>query len=160
MKKNILVAFYSHSGNTEHIANMIAQLTEATLYKIDPMEKYPTDYNAVVSQAKKEIQAGYLPHLMNPLNDLKAFDIIFVGTPNWWSTIAPPVATFLTENKLAGKQVIPFCTHGGGGLSKIKKEIEKLCPNSKVLSSFDIYGSGGTSAKQKLADWLKEFESK
>lgn len=94
------------------------------------MEKYPTHYNAVVKQAKKEIQASYLPPLKNPLSDVQTYEVIFIGTPNWWSTIAPPVSTFLTENKLADKQIIPFCTHGGGGLAKIEKKLKRY---AKIL---------------------------
>ena len=73
---------------------------------------------------------------------------------NWWNTIAPPVATFLSEYDLAGKTIVPFCTHGGGGLGNIGKDIAKLCPQSTVLSSLEIYGSGGVGAQASVRAWL------
>ena len=66
---------------------------------------YPNSYNAVVDQAKKEIQAGYKPALQSTLDRIESYDTIFVGSPNWWSTIAPPVATFLSEYDLSGKTI-------------------------------------------------------
>lgn len=94
--------------------------------------------------------------LKNKIADLESYDTVFVGTPNWWSTIAPPIAAFLTENNLSGKTIVPFCTHGGGGLAKIAKDITKLCPNSTVLSSFDVYGRGSASVQADVASWLNK----
>ena len=64
----------------------------------------------MVDQGKKEIAAGVRPALKNPVGDLSQYDVIFVGSPCWWATIAPPVATFLTSCDFAGKTVIPFRT--------------------------------------------------
>ncbi len=127
-----------------------------TLYEIQPETPYPTNYNAVVEQAKKEIRAGYLPALKNKITDFEAYDTVFVGTPNWWSTVAPPIATFLTENNTAGKTVVPFCTHGGGGLAEIVKNITKLCPDSTVLSGFAAYG-GGAGTQAEIESWLHKI---
>jgi hypothetical protein len=79
---------------------------------------------------------------------------VFIGSPNWWDTIAPPVATFLSEYDLSGKTIVPFCTHGGGGLGRIGRDIARLCSQSTVLSSFEIYGSGGGSAQARVSAWL------
>ena len=87
---------------------------------------YPGSYNTIVEQAKKEIQAGYRPVLKTGINYIKNYDMIFVGTPNWWSTIAPPIATFLENYNLTGKTVVPFCTHGRGGFGHIESDIATL----------------------------------
>jgi flavodoxin len=86
-----------------------------------------------------------------------SYDTIFVGSPNWWSTIAPPIAAFLSEYDLSGKAVFPFCTHGGGGIGKVAKDIAKLCSLPIVPNSFEIYGSGGADAQAKLSSWLREI---
>jgi flavodoxin len=111
----------------------------------------------VVEQAKKEIRAGYKPALQSTLDHIESYNTIFVGSPNWWSTIAPPVATFLSEYDLSGKTIVPFCTHGGGGLGRVERDIAKLCPQSTVLSSFEIYGSGTGNAQAKVAAWLHKI---
>ena len=157
MSNNILIAYYTYSGNTQKIARLILEKTGGELFNIQPKTTYPDSYNIVVEQAKKEIKAGFKPELVSNIDLPETFDTIFVGSPNWWSTIAPPVATFLTENDFSSKTIIPFCTHGGGGLGRIESDINKLCPNSKVLSSFEIYGSGGSSAQSLLVSWLHKL---
>jgi flavodoxin len=118
MAGHVLVAYFSRSGNTRRIANLIQRQVGGTLYEIQPEEPYPDSYHAAVDQAKVEIQAGYKPALRSRLDDTESYDTVFVGSPNWWDTIAPPVATFLSENDLSGKTIVPFCTHGGGGLGR------------------------------------------
>jgi flavodoxin len=153
-----LIVYYSRSGNTRRIANLIHQQVGGTLHEIQPEEPYPGSYNATVDQAKKEIQAGYKPALRSTLDDIESYDTVFVGSPNWWDTIAPPVATFLSEYDLSGKTIVPFCTHGGGGLGRIGQDIAKQSPQSTVLSSFEIYGSGGGNAQVKVSAWLRDIK--
>ena len=155
MNEQILIAYYSHFANTQKIANLIQAEVGGTLHQIQPQQAYPRAYNAVVEQAKKEIQAGFHPMLASNVDNMAAYEIIFVGTPNWWSTIAPPVATFLSAYDLSGKTIAPFCTHGGGGLGRIEKDIAKLCPQSTVLSCLEISGSDAGSAQAKISTWLR-----
>ena len=152
----ILIVYYSHSGNTRKIANLIHQEVGGTIHEIQPEVPYPNSYNAVVDQAEKEMQAGYKPALQSTLDHIESYDTIFVGSPNWWSTIAPPVATFLSEYDLSRKTIAPFCTHGGGGLGRVGEDIAKLCPHSTVLSSFEVYGSGGVDAQARVSAWLRK----
>lgn len=158
MNKKILVVYYSHSGNTRKLAKLIEQETGGTLCELLPEKAYPGDYNTVVEQAKKEIQAGFRPALKTEVKDFAAYDKVFVGTPNWWSTIAPPVATFLENYDLSEKNVAPFCTHGGGGAGHIEATIKKLCPNSTVLSALSVYGDTAKSAQ--VESWLKKIGAK
>lgn len=146
MEKNILIAYFSYSGNTHNIAKLIQSETSGILHEIIPEKEYSASYNAVVNQAKKEIQAGYKPALKLKIDHIEAYETIFV---------APPVATFLSQNDFAGKTIVPFCTHGGGQ-AQVLKDIAKLCPNSTVLAGFNIYGDGGSDAKTKVAVWLHE----
>jgi flavodoxin len=158
MAGQVLVVYFSRSGNTRKIANLVQQQVGGTLHEIQVAVPYPASYNAVVEQAKKEIQAGHKPALRSTLDDVESYDTVFVGSPNWWNTIAPPVATFLSENDLSGKTIVPFCTHGGGGLGRIGQDIARLCPQSTVLSSFEIYGSGGGNAQARVSAWLSSYE--
>ena len=112
----VLEAYFSHSGNTREVARQISEATGGDLFEIVPATPYPTEYRAVVDQGKKEIEAGVRPALKNPVGDLSQYDVIFVGSPCWWATIAPPVTTFLSSCDLAGKTVVPFMTHEGSGM--------------------------------------------
>lgn len=154
MKHNDLIVYYTHSGNTKIAAEAISEQTEGTVFEIVPASPYPADYDQVVKQAQKEIKAGFRPDLAADI-DIAPYDRVFVGTPNWWSTIAPPIATFLESHDFSGKTVIPFCTHGGGGMAHIQKDVEKLCRGAEVLKGFDIYGSGGGNMTNAAAKWLE-----
>ena len=155
MKPFILL--YSHSGNTRRVGQTLAQLTGGDFAEIVPIHPYPTDYNAVVDQAKGEIRKGFLPELQPVSADLAAYDTIFIGTPNWWSTMAPPVASFLHQSDLAGKRLAPFCTHGGGGLARVARDIKGACPQCEMAEPFEIYGDGGAALEQKLLAWLRNL---
>lgn len=152
-----LIVYYSHSGNTGKIANMIQRKIGGDLLEIKPIVPYPVFYDEVVAQAKREIRAGFVPEIQKPDVELSKYDIIFVGTPNWWSTMAPPVAAFLKSQDLSGKTVAVFCTHGGGGIGRVKSDIEKLCPASRVTECFEAYGNGGSKAEQLVDAWLGKF---
>jgi flavodoxin len=153
----ILIAYYSHSGNTGKIAALIQKQIGGTLFPIEPEAAYPADYTKVVEQSKKEIPEGYKPPLKTKAPDLAGFDTVFVGSPNWLNTFAPPVATFLAENDLSGKKVVPFATFGGGGLGKIAEDVAKLCPKSTVLEALALSRDGGPGAEAEIAGWLKKI---
>ena len=157
MAEQILIAYFSRSGNTQKIANLIQQQVGGTLHQIQPEAPYPKSYDAVVEQAKVEIQAGYKPALRSILDHVESYDTIFVGSPNWWDTIAPPVTTFLSAYDLSGKTIVPFCTHGGGGLGTISQDIARLCPQSILLDSFEIYGSGTGDERARVSTWLSKI---
>ena len=89
--KKVLVAYFSHSGNTREMARQIAEATNGDLFEIVPQSAYPAQYDAVTAQAKREIGRGYRPALKGRLPDIGAYDVVFVGSPCWWGTVAPPV---------------------------------------------------------------------
>lgn len=149
---NVLTIYFSHSGNTSKIANEIHHVVGGDSVELQPAEPYPNQYNAVVEQAKRELHSGYKPKLKNCAVNIALYDIVFVGSPNWWHTIAPPVISFLSEVDLSGKTIIPFVTHGGGGLGRSAADIAELCPNSKVLKSISVYGADVKAVQKWLSD--------
>ncbi len=157
MKDKILIAYYSHSGNTSKIAEIIHRKVGGDILRIEPTNPYPRNYNRVVEQAKKEIKSGYAPEIQLQIGDMDSYDKIFIGSPNWWNTMAPPVKSFLLKNDLSGKIVIPFCTHGGGGNGSMFSDMAKECNDSTIKKGFAIYGDGGSKAEKMITDWLNEL---
>ena len=156
--KKILVVYFSHSGNTRVLAQQIRDATGGSIYEIQTVKDYPSDYQTVVDQAKREINSNYKPVLKTKIRNIESFDVIFIGSPNWWSTIAPPVATFLTEYNLEGKTLVPFMTHGGGGMGHSVSDIKKLCPTSTVLEGLPINGRLVRRAEDDVTHWLREIK--
>lgn len=151
----VLVAYFSHSGNTREVARQISEATGGDLFEIVPATPYPTEYRAVVDQGKKEIEAGVRPALKNPVGDLSQYDVIFVGSPCWWATIAPPVATFLTSCDLAGKTVVPFMTHEGSRMGRSEEDIRKLCAGATLLDGLPLRGGAVKDSRDAVRKWVQ-----
>lgn len=153
----ILVAYYSwsESGNTKYVAEQIRKDTGGVLLEIKPKNAYPKDYNACLAQAQKEIQGGIRPELANDPVDFKQYDVIFIGSPNWFGTIAPPAASFLASADLEGKTVIPFFTYGSGGMQNCERDTKKLLEKArKVLPARAFRGASVREADKEIADWI------
>lgn len=156
--KKVLVVYFSHSGNTRTIANKISDLTGADVFEIEPVTPYPSDYHATTEQAQREIRAGFRPPIKQGPDNLSDYDVVFVGSPCWWSTIAPPVTTFLSTHDLSGKTVIPFSTHGGSGLARNASDTAKLTPHSKVLDGKAFWGSRAAETESDIKNWLEDLK--
>lgn len=151
---NILIAYFSWSGNTENAAQIIQEQTGADIIELNPAEPYSSNYSEVLDQAQKDMNADARPELANHVENMEQYDTILLGYPNWWATIPMPVATFLEEYDFSGKTIIPFCSHGGGGFGQSITDISKLAPNSRIGEGLSIHYSGGTSLENDITTWL------
>lgn len=154
----VLIVYFSHSGNTAKAAEALQQATGGCTMKLIPCTPYPQDYDTCVEQAKKEIKEGFEPELIPANIAFDAFDVVFIGSPNWWGTIAPPVRTFLKTYDLSGKKVAFFNTHGGGGMQRCEKDLKALLPKNAVyMSGIALSGNDTDSYAQDIPGWLKGF---
>lgn len=154
----ILVAVYSWSGNTLHMAKEIQKATGADFLEITPVKPYPADMKECIQQARTECKNGVKPELSTKLDQVSKYDIIFIGSPNWCGTMAPPVRTFLASAKLNGKTLIPFFTHGSGGMQQCENDVKALAENAgaKVLKAKALPGKTIKNSNQEIATWAKE----
>jgi len=157
MTKKILVAYFSHSGNTCEIANQIHKSAGGDIFEIQAVKPYPDDYDAVVQQAKQELKSGHIPALKTKIENIKSYDLVFIGYPNWCGTIPATVRAFLSEYDFSEKTIIPFCTHEGSGLGRSSADISKLCPKSTLLDGVAVRGGDVKTAQSKVSDWLKKI---
>lgn len=158
--RRVLVAYFSWSGNTKALAEKIAASAGGTLFEIVPEKPYPTEYRKCTEQAKKEISEGFRPALKSKPENLAEYDVVFVGSPNWWGTYAPPISTLLDDPAFAGKTVVPFFTHGGGGMQRCESDMRKqLDGKSNVLKALTVSGSSadGSRAQRAVDAWLREI---
>lgn len=153
--KKVLIAYYSWGGNTRNMAQQIKALTNADIFEIMPVSAYPKDYNTCVDQAKREINSNFKPPLKSKITNFDSYDIIIVGSPNWWGTIAPPVATFLSSYNFKGKTILPFITHGGSRMGKSVDDIKKLCPDASILNGLPVSGGSVKNAGSDIKKWLQ-----
>lgn len=153
--KKPLIAYFSMSGHTKTIAGDIQALTGGELLEIIPAKDYPSEYHKLTEEAKAEQEKNARPPVKTKIANPDQYDVIFLGFPNWWSSMPMPVYTFIEENGLNGKTIIPFSTHGGGGLGHCIEDLKKLCPNSKILKAFSVSGPHAVDAMPAVKSWLE-----
>ena len=151
-KMKCAVVYYSWSGNTRFAAETVAKKADADLFEIKAETPYNSDFNKCCDEAKPECYGKKLRPIKPVAGlDLAKYDVVFVGTPNWWGTMAPPVRTWVTQSKdaLKGKTVCLFQTNGGGGMQRVGKEFaEVIGETAKVLPPKAF---GGSSIKSNVA---------
>ena len=121
-------------GNTQYIATLIQQQIGGDLFLIQTEEKYPADYDATDRQGQQESRGRSRPALASHVENMDAYDLVFLGFPNWYYDMPMAVYTFLEEYDLAGKTIILFATSGGSGFSHAITEIQNLQPDAEILT--------------------------
>ena len=119
---NVLVVYYSATGNTEEVANYIADATGGDLFEVEPAEPYTdddlnwTDDNSRVSQEYADESLRDVELVTTEVENWDSYDTVFIGYPIWWGIAAWPMDTFVEANDFTGKTVIPFCTSSSSGI--------------------------------------------
>lgn len=164
MEQHMLVVYYSWSnGNTEKVAKRLAEACGADIERIETVEPYPEDYNETVEQGQREVNEGFKPRIKPLEHDFASYDVIAVGTPTWWYTMAPAVRTLLAENDVHGKKVVAFQTNGGWPGSVIG-DIEGACEGAEFGLSLEIQfdSNGGDVQKTpqgQVDAWVEEVRA-
>ena len=120
-------------GNTQYMANVIAEHTDSDIFRIEPETPYPTDHETLVDIASEEQEENARPAIDGNIGNLDDYDVIYVGYPIWWSDMPMILYTFFDEYDLSGKTIVPFGTHGGSGFAGTIDAIAELEPNANVI---------------------------
>ena len=150
----VLIAYFSWSGNTRGIAQEIQRQTGADLFEISPVKPYSSDYNTVLMEAQEDQHRQARPELSGHVENMEDYGTVILGYPNWWASIPMPIASFLEEYDFAGKQIIPFCSHGGGRFGQSLTAIAKLAPDAVIGEGLSVHYSGDTSTPDEISAWL------
>ena len=134
---NKIIVYFSYTGHTKMIAESIQKKLQCDILEIKPEKAYSRDYELVVSEEQNNSSSNKTPEIENINIDLSKYDEIIIGTPVLWYTIAPVIRTFLKQNDLSNKKIIPFATNAGW-LGHTFQEIRDLCPNSNVENEMNI----------------------
>ena len=165
-----LVAYYSRAdenyvsgqiknlekGNTEIAAEIISRLTGADMFRIEQKKPYANDYNECIAQAQADQKNDARPELVAFPDSIDEYDEIYLGYPNYWSTMPMAVFTFLEHFDFRGRIVRPFCTHEGSGLGSSVRDIQKLCPDAEVAKGLAIRGASVSRSEKDIEKWIRE----
>lgn len=128
-----IVCYFSATGTTEKAAQRIADITGATLYKIEPKELYSDadlDWRDSLSRSSVEMRnLDFRPALKDSVTNLAEYSIVFIGYPNWWNTHPTLINTFIEANDLEGKTIVPFMTSGGSNITNSEKMLKESYPS-------------------------------
>ena len=157
-KPRVLIVYYSSSGNTKAAAEKLQARTGADVYRLETVRTYPAEHKALVDEAKWELEENDLPALSGTLPDLSSYDLILVGGPVWWYTVATPLMQFLAQSDFAGKKTAAFCTHGGG-VGQYFSHFQEQAKNAVVFEGLPLWGNQvGNAATDKAIDaWLAKL---
>lgn len=144
-------------GNTEYVATLISQKTDGDLFQIKTEHTYPGTHKGLIEAAKKEIDGNARPKLATHIRNLKDYDVIFIGFPNWWYDMPMPLYSFFDEYDFTGKTLIPFCTHGGSRFSQAEKTIATLEPGAKMLKGLAISRNNVGESETTIQTWLQRM---
>ena len=167
-QKKSLVVYFSRAGenyevgniskgNTQIVAEMIAEKVGADTFEIKPVNPYPEDYRECTEVAKAEKQADARPAIVGDVENFSDYDVIFLGYPNWWSDMPMIIYTFMENHNFSGKTVIPFCTSSSESFIG-KEEIQQYAKGSTVRNGLGVRGKrcqdNPESVRQDVDKWL------
>lgn len=148
----IAVLYYSFEGNTHKAAETIAETTGADLIRISPQKEIPTSKLKYLFGGFQAVTKR-CPKLNEITEDLSQYDLLFIGTPVWASSISPAIRSFLTQHDLSGRKAVPFSCYAG----EVGKSLDQM---KELLSSAEVVDQGSfvDPAKPKNERYLKKIK--
>lgn len=146
-------------GNAAKLANWIQEEVGGDLFSIKVEDLYSSNYDECLDRASEEKASNARPALATHVENMDEYDIIFLGFPNWWYTIPMAVHTFLEEYDFSGKTIIPFVTHGTGGLSNTINDLTNSFDETvTILEPIGIYRLDVDDSQPAIKQWLTSLD--
>ena len=156
MKKR-LVAYFSASGVTKKVAEMVAKAADCDLYEITPKVPYTTaDLNWMDKKSRSSVEMSdksIRPEIAGAELDVSAYDEILIGFPIWWYVAPTIINTFLESHDFAGKKIILFATSGGSGFGNTVKELQPSAPGAEIVEGKLL----NRATQQTVTNWVEEL---
>lgn len=156
-----LIVYYSASGYTEAVANIIAQTTGGDLFELEPTEPYSdeeldwTDRNSRVSNEYEDPDSRDVALIADTVDNWESYDTVYIGYPIWWGIAAWPVNGFIEANDFTGKTVIPFCTSSSSGLGESGELLAEMAGTGEWLEG-ERFRSG--VSEDDVTAWVESIE--
>lgn len=157
-QSKILVAFFSASGNTAHLAETLSKAIGADIYEIKPKTEYTSaDLNWHNENARSSIEMkdeNSRPEIDGKISNFDNYDTIIIAYPIWWNLEPRIVDTFLESYNFSGKTLIPICTSGGSGIENSESHLKKICPNANWKSGKRF---NSATSQDELKNWFNKL---
>ena len=152
-KKSLIIYFsradenyavgYVDKGNTEYVAEYVRDLTNADMFKVEPLVPYAKDYQTCIKEAKERI------------SDISSYEVIYIMSPIYWGTYAPELETTIKDLDFTGKTIRVITTHEGSGLANVVSDVKRICKGANVLDdAIAIKGTEAKNSKSTIEKWI------
>ena len=152
-----LVAYFSASGTTRKIAEMIAQAAEADMYEIMPKQPYSkADLNWMDKKSRSSVEMSdkkFRPEITDTDAQIDGYDEVILGFPIWWYVAPTIINTFLESYDFTGKKIVLFATSGGSGFGNTVSELKPSAPDAEIVEGKVL----NKASKQEIAEWVKRI---
>lgn len=156
---DVLVAYFSATGNTKAAAEQIAEFTGGELYEIVPASPYTEedlDYSNDQSRTSREMDdPDARPEIGSEEIVMDEFTTLYLGYPIWQGQAPRIMSTFVEHYSFDGLTVIPFCTSGGSGIGSSGEILEELAGSGKWLTG-ERFSSG--VSEDELQTWIESLQ--
>lgn len=153
----ILIAYFSATGNTRPVAELMAGVLEADLYEIVPEDPYTDadlNYNTDCRANDEQNDPNARPAISGEVENMEQYDTILLGYPIWWGQAPKIIYTFLESYDLGGKTIVPFCTSGSSGLGSSASNLHNLASNATWMNGQRFSGSASHSTVESWINGL------
>ena len=145
---------YVKVGNTEVVCNLMKEMIDADVFKIEMKNPYSPVYMTCIEEAKKDLREKARPELFSYPESIDGYDTVILAYPNYWGTIPMAVATFLERYDFTGKTILPLCTNEGSGMGGSERTIKQCAPGADVKKGLPITGSDASNSGASVKRWL------
>ncbi|WP_115715566.1 flavodoxin [Amedibacterium intestinale] len=160
-QQNALIVYYSATGNTENIANYIADVTGGDLFELEPVEPYSdedlnwNDENSRVVEEHEDESKRDIELVSTTVDNWESYDVVYIGYPIWWGIAAWPVNGFIEANDFEGKTVIPFCTSSSSSFGESGKLLEEMAGSGNWLEGERFTSS---TSESEVETWISGLD--
>lgn len=152
-----LVAYFSASGVTKKVAEMISEVSEYELYEIKPKQAYTkADLNWMDKNSRSSVEMKdkkFRPEIITKDIEMSDYDEIILGFPIWWYVAPAIINTFLEAYDFSGKKITLFATSGGSGFGNTVSELKPSAPDAEIVEGKVL----NKATKQEIAEWIKSI---
>ena len=161
-KKSLIIYFsradenyavgYIEKGNTEYVAEYVRDITNADMFKVEPLIPYAKDYQTCIKEAKERVGNALIKE---KISDISMYEVIYIMSPIYWGTYAPELETAIKDLDFSGKIIRIVTTHEGSGLANVVNDIKRICVGANVLDdALAIVGSQAKDSKPIIESWV------
>lgn len=156
-EEKVAVVYFSGTGNTREVADLLAKETDADIFEIIPKYMYTSDdlnYNDDNCRANQEMNdESARPAISNDLSAVSEYDVIYLGYPIWWGTAPRIIQTFIESYDVSGATVYMFCTSGGSGIEKSISDLQQLYPDVNIVDGKRL----NDATELDIREWIESL---